>query len=480
MTQFRRTTERMGAAGIAQYQTARLRQAGMLPNPRKKSNPRLKKVPDHMKETPRKKAEGVYVFPKRKSYPIGDLYHARKAVLQSMWPNNLKNAPTVLQAVVATWPKYNWKAYWNKEAEEALYSHQRQGRGRIIPSYDRALKAGRGSWEQDDPATKHRNPRHTSRLEEGISKQQFIIEDAGQALQYALEMGDMKGAKKYIGQIEKARLKLFDLSAALEGSQRGRSAEGHWPIQQIKQKALQKTRGRRAAKALGRNPGKAMKRRNPMLPKKGQIYQRGSDYILVEYVSKPSTYSRTGWVDIAFPNPQGVTTKTLGKEDWAGRTQWERLLSPAPNEAGMGHTGMSGAEWARAGYRKSGKVPAVWKKLYAGYKKLFLGNPRKQTSSRRNPMPRKRPTRRTNAKTAMTKAEYDIRYGWRWGDRELDAKYAKYKKELKRGTQARRKTRGKKRRNPRMNRSEYMERLDNLHPHMSNPRKNSLWKKYSR
>ena len=185
MTQFRRSTERMGAAGIAQYQTARLRQAGMLPNPRKKSNPRLKKVPDHMKETPRKKAEGVYVFPKRKSYPIGDLYHARKAVLQSMWPNNLKNAPTVLQAVVATWPKYNWKAYWNKEAEEALYSHQRQGRGRNIRSYAQTLKAGRGSWEQDDPATKHRNPgkamkrRRNSRLSDEEYELRLYIANDG-------------------------------------------------------------------------------------------------------------------------------------------------------------------------------------------------------------------------------------------------------------------------------------------------------------
>ena len=252
MSQFQRYTTRVGAAGLAQFQDSRLRQAGMIrpdaptwvPNPttryiiltdgkpdhennfvdkedaqdhivsylRKRfpgpkysyrkankrelrrilmdergemrsleraesatdryyddrgswrDNPRLKKVPEHMKETSRKKAEGVYVFPKRKSYPIGDLYHARKALLQSMWPNNLKKAPTVLQAIVATWPQYNWKAYWNKEAKEAKNS-------RSIPSYDRALKAGRGSWEQWDTGTKYRNPAHLSRLAKSVDQQ---------------------------------------------------------------------------------------------------------------------------------------------------------------------------------------------------------------------------------------------------------------------------------------------------------------------
>ena len=79
-----------------------------------------KKVPEHMTSTPRKgKASKVYVFPSRKSYPIGDLYHARKAVLQSMWPNNLKKAGKVLRSVVRKYPKYDWASYWNKERSEA-------------------------------------------------------------------------------------------------------------------------------------------------------------------------------------------------------------------------------------------------------------------------------------------------------------------------------------------------------------------------
>lgn len=646
----------MGAAGISQFQTARLRAAGMLPNPwgktievgtdrpnhfirknisptgqtrgwtvfgpgptphtlstlkaakawaktlpknygpghrdalrrknpRKKSNPRLKAVPKHLKES---KRGAPYVYPKRKSYPINNLFHARLALIYVMSPTNAPKRKKVINAVADRYPQYNWAAWWNREIKDPkkcegikkcpllkTWSHYRNG-------------GGRGSWEQDDPATKHRNPGKAMKRRKnkkltfkdvkvgdgftahgeswikrstrtatiwGRPKTKYRFKD-----KEAVEQSDYEEAIGPGGRIiarkrnptKRKNSRLSDeareLSLYIENDEPLYAQRGKYIITTLAKKMANGTFDKKMAvvafkhladdgakkysvehgtpqrgvtlrnwgrykgfgiftpevrretakelldgymdhieweareiKSKKKSKNKSSSRRNPMLPKEGQIYQRGNDYILVESVSKPSTYAPTGWVDIAFPNPQGVTTKTLGKKDWAGRTQWERLLSPAPNEAGMGHTGMSGAEWARSGFRKAGKVPAVWKKLYGGYKKKFLGNPRKQTSSRRNPMPRKRPTRRKNAKTAMTKREYEIHNAWRgWDGWELDAKYRKYKKGLKRGTQVRRKTRGKKRRNPRMSRSEYMERLDNLHPHMSNPRKNSLWKKYSR
>ena len=45
-----------------------------------KRNRQLLKVPLRMAETPRYAAEGIYVYPKTDSFPIGDLYHARMAV----------------------------------------------------------------------------------------------------------------------------------------------------------------------------------------------------------------------------------------------------------------------------------------------------------------------------------------------------------------------------------------------------------------
>lgn len=79
----------------------------------------MKTVPKHMKATPRSKATKVYVFPKRKSYPIGDLYHARLALLRVMWTSNLKNAKAVLEAVMKRYPKYDWTSWWDSQRKRA-------------------------------------------------------------------------------------------------------------------------------------------------------------------------------------------------------------------------------------------------------------------------------------------------------------------------------------------------------------------------
>jgi len=79
----------------------------------------MKPVPVTMKATPRSKATKVYVFPKRKSYPIGDLYHARLALLRVMWPNNVKNSKAVLTAVMKRYPKYDWASWWDSQRKRA-------------------------------------------------------------------------------------------------------------------------------------------------------------------------------------------------------------------------------------------------------------------------------------------------------------------------------------------------------------------------
>jgi len=77
------------------------------------------KIPEKMKKTARSKATKLYVFPGRRAYPIGDLYHARAAMLRSMWPSNSKVRGKVLRAIVTAYPKYDWASYWNKERKEA-------------------------------------------------------------------------------------------------------------------------------------------------------------------------------------------------------------------------------------------------------------------------------------------------------------------------------------------------------------------------
>ena len=72
-----------------------------------------------MKATHRSKATGIYVFPQEKSYPIGDLFHARKAINMSLWPSNADKRSDVLKAVVKNYPDYDWRAYWYKKRTEA-------------------------------------------------------------------------------------------------------------------------------------------------------------------------------------------------------------------------------------------------------------------------------------------------------------------------------------------------------------------------
>jgi hypothetical protein len=69
-------------------------------------------VPRSIKKTPRSKATGTYVFPETRSYPIGDLYHARLALTYVLSPSNAKDRAAVAQAVQATWPEYDWASWW--------------------------------------------------------------------------------------------------------------------------------------------------------------------------------------------------------------------------------------------------------------------------------------------------------------------------------------------------------------------------------
>lgn len=77
-----------------------------------------KAVPSYIRKTSRSAASRKYVFPGRKSYPIGDLYHARLALIYAMSPTNRVSRPAVIHAVAAAYPQYRWSAWWNKEIKK--------------------------------------------------------------------------------------------------------------------------------------------------------------------------------------------------------------------------------------------------------------------------------------------------------------------------------------------------------------------------
>lgn len=71
-------------------------------------------VPVRMTKTPRKAADKVTVF-KHGQFPIGDVYHARLALIYVL-PEKIKDDLTayVIGAVQETWPMYKWNQWWNK------------------------------------------------------------------------------------------------------------------------------------------------------------------------------------------------------------------------------------------------------------------------------------------------------------------------------------------------------------------------------
>ena len=71
------------------------------------------KVPLRMKATPRRAAEELYVYPKRKSFPIGDLYHARMAIIYVLSSDHSRQRKKVIKTVQANWPDYSWSTFWN-------------------------------------------------------------------------------------------------------------------------------------------------------------------------------------------------------------------------------------------------------------------------------------------------------------------------------------------------------------------------------
>ena len=70
------------------------------------------------KETSRKHAEDLYVYPKLKKFPIGDEFHARLALIYVMSPTLSKYRKKVIQAVKQAYPDVAWGRWWNSHRKD--------------------------------------------------------------------------------------------------------------------------------------------------------------------------------------------------------------------------------------------------------------------------------------------------------------------------------------------------------------------------
>ena len=74
-----------------------------------------KALPARIPKTSRSRATSLYVYPKTLRYPIGDLYHARQALVFVLSPTNAPSRKTVAKAVQKAYPTYDWGAWWNSK-----------------------------------------------------------------------------------------------------------------------------------------------------------------------------------------------------------------------------------------------------------------------------------------------------------------------------------------------------------------------------
>lgn len=95
---------------------------------------RLKKVPT-LKATPRSAADHISAIGgprnrgKETPWPIGDLYHARLALMYILSPSHASVRRRVARSVQSHYPEYDWARWWDLKA-----------RGKKLPSWDALVR----------------------------------------------------------------------------------------------------------------------------------------------------------------------------------------------------------------------------------------------------------------------------------------------------------------------------------------------------
>jgi hypothetical protein len=103
-----------------------------------------KKVPEHIEKTSRKAASHLSAIGKKGKWPIGDLYHARLALIYVMSPSNAKVRSKVIAAVEKHYPEYDWQGWLEKKERALEKKHERQYRAAANPD-DRMFTISRGN-----------------------------------------------------------------------------------------------------------------------------------------------------------------------------------------------------------------------------------------------------------------------------------------------------------------------------------------------
>ncbi len=106
-----------------------------------RNNParKLKKVPDSIKKTSREHAERISAIGKKGHWPIGDLYHARLALIYVMSPSHAKVRDRVISSVMKHYPEYDWQRWIDEHEEKLMKKAMKSHRAAANPQGDPIL-----------------------------------------------------------------------------------------------------------------------------------------------------------------------------------------------------------------------------------------------------------------------------------------------------------------------------------------------------
>lgn len=104
-----------------------------------RNNPALRKVPAHLPATPRSNADGISAVGGARNrnrgtpWPIGDLYHARLALVYLLSGRHKDVQRKVAYAVQSHYPDYDWASWWNARRGDLPTWSQLMGRAYSNP-----------------------------------------------------------------------------------------------------------------------------------------------------------------------------------------------------------------------------------------------------------------------------------------------------------------------------------------------------------
>lgn len=178
-------------------------------------------VPSYMEETPRSAATGLYVYPRSKKYPIGDLFHARLA-LGGPYASSAYTTPArrkkILTEVAEAYPDFDWARYWNTHiVGQKKPTPAKRGGKKKYPLYgwDRSVGASASRRKAANPRRKNRG-RSTDKYKYRVSASVIVGSKSKDIPPFWIEAANSPAAVKVAEKEIAKKLRVRSIKLMLE------------------------------------------------------------------------------------------------------------------------------------------------------------------------------------------------------------------------------------------------------------------------